>query len=203
MKENMPSEKIFLIDKPAQISLLSSAMRQEILDSINALGPCSIAELAEELGVAADSLYYHIRKLVETGLLVQQEVRETSRRDEVVYALAGRNMHLKYEPDDPANVESITKIISAMLRMTERDFRAGFTPGRAIVEGETRNLWGSRLKAWLTDDDLSEVNQLLGRLEEIFHQPKLPGDRQLCTLTWVIAPKEAQARRRETGKEMA
>lgn len=196
----MKEKRIFWIDKPAQVSLLSSAMRQEILDSVNALGPCSIAELAEELGVAADSLYYHVRKLVETGLLVPQGARETSRRDEIVYALPGRNMHLKYEPENPANVASISRIISAMLRMTERDFRSGFSHAQAVVEGENRNLWGARMKAWLSEDDLAEVNQLLGRLEDIFRQPKKSGNRKLCALTWIISPKKAQPKRREPNQ---
>ncbi len=199
----MSTPKTYWIEKPGQILLLASAMRQEILDSVSALGSCSIAELAQELGVAADALYYHVRKLVESGLLIEQGARVTSRRDEIVYTLPGQYMNLKYQPENAENVGAINKVISAMMRMAERDFRNGFTPDLAVIDDGIRNLWGARQKAWLTEEDLKEVNQLLERLQEIFHQSKQPGDRKLYTLTWVIAPKKAQAKRRETrsGKD--
>ena len=196
----MKTKKTYWIDNPAQISLLTSGMRQEIIDSISALGSCSIADLALELGVPADSLYYHVRKLVKAGLLVKQGIRNTARRDEVVYTVPDHNMHLKYEPNDPVNVESINKIISAMMRMAERDFHSGFTPDLATVEGEARNLWASRYKAWLTEEELGEINEILAKLVTILRRPKLPGDRKLYTITWVISPKKARAKRRDSSK---
>ena len=188
----MPSSKPYRIDRPAQIDLLASVMRQEIIDSVAALGPCSTARMAEELGVAADALYYHIKLLVRAGLLEEQGTRRTKRRDERVYGLPGRSVFLHYDPEDPVNVELVSRTAASMLRAAERDFRAGFNPEMAAVEGATRNLWAARFKMWLTESELREVNALLERLREISERPRGAGADQLCTLTWALAPVEAQ-----------
>ena len=54
----------------AAIRLLASPVRQEIVDTLEALGgEASVAELAAEVGRAADGLYYHLRLLVRGGLI--------------------------------------------------------------------------------------------------------------------------------------
>ena len=192
----MPAE-IFWIDQPDQIKVLGSAMRQEIVDVLSVTGPCSIAELAHELGVAADSLYYHVRKLKQAGLLVEQDARVRGKQTEAVYGLPGEALAFRYDKTNPANVEAVGKAVGSMLRSAERDFHAGFRSERSVPEGEARNLWASRVRAWLTEEERVEVNQLLARLYEICERPRSDKEEQLCTLTWVLAPLEPQAARRE------
>ena len=57
------------ISSPRQILVLASPVRQDILDTVAAAGPCSVADLARLLGMPADGLYYHIRSLSLAGLL--------------------------------------------------------------------------------------------------------------------------------------
>ena len=57
------------VRRPEHIEALASPMRQRIMDRIEAIGPCSIRDLALSLDVAADSLYYHVRRLQQIGLL--------------------------------------------------------------------------------------------------------------------------------------
>ena len=66
--------KVSPIAEPRQIRALASSTRQDIVDTIAAIGPCSVAELARALGRSADGLYYHIRVLTRVGLLVAREV---------------------------------------------------------------------------------------------------------------------------------
>ncbi len=55
---------------PDHVRLLSSPVRQEVVDTLAALGgQASIAAMAEHLGRPADGLYYHMRALVESGLV--------------------------------------------------------------------------------------------------------------------------------------
>lgn len=184
------------IDDPEQLELLASAARQEILDTVEALGTCSVTELAKELGVPADSLYYHVRRLEAAGLLVARGERRTARRDETIYGLCDDSLRVRYDPEDPENVHRVSEIVAALLRVAERDFRDGFTPALATVGGPARNLWGGRVKAWLSDEELREVNDLLQRLMALFRAGSRSEDRQLCSFAWTLAPLEARPVRR-------
>lgn len=193
----MPTSKPYLIEKPEQIKLLASVVRQDILDSVAALGQCSISELSLELGMAADTLYYHVKKLVKSGLLIENGSRQTNRREEMVYTVPNGALRLNYKPNDPNNKKLVTDTVASMLRGAERDFKTGFKPNLAVTEGNERNLWGGRIKMWLSPEELQVVNQLLAQIEAIGSRPRQPDSRQLCTFTWVLSPVEAQPKRRE------
>ena len=57
-----------VVERVEQIALLASPARQEIVDTIEALGgEAAVAELAAQLGRSSDGLYYHLRHLVRGG----------------------------------------------------------------------------------------------------------------------------------------
>ena len=192
---------IELID---QVRVLESTVCQEIVDLIEAAGPCSVREMARFMGRRPDSLYYHVHKLQDVGLLFDRGKRGSGRRAESVYDIPGRPLRLAYDPADPENVEAVGRVVASMLRSAQRDFRAGFRPEVAVVEGEKRNLWAARMKSWLSEAELAELNRLLGLILELFHRADdqagngpstvpnsgSPGMRRLHTLTWILAPAE-------------
>lgn len=184
--------KRYLINKPVQLQLLLSPVRQELIDELVNSGPCSIKELATELGYSADSLYYHIRKLEDKELIEEQGTRSTTRRDEKVYDVPARKMQVHYDPSDPENAEKVTDIISSMLKITEQNFRDGFRPDLAQQKGPARNLWGTRQKAWLNEEELKKVNELMKQLRDIFWSSKKTEDRNLHAITMVLTPIKEQ-----------
>lgn len=177
-----------------QIRALESPMRQNIMDRLEAIGPSSVSELAESLGVAADALYYHLRKLEKVGMLKTVGTRSAKRRPEAIYELAFRNWHMAYQPDDPENVESLSSLTAAMLRQAGRDFERGFACDHVQVQGDQRNLWSLRLESRLTTQELKQINHHLRAVVDILrHKPdqvhreqEKKGD--MVALTWVIAP---------------
>lgn len=190
------SKQAYEIRALHQIEALVSTVRQEIVDTVAALGTCSIAEVADALGRPADGLYYHVRALLDAGLLVDAGERETSRRPEALVRAPTRGvMRLKYAPEDSRNVAAINKVVASMLRSAERDFRAGFDP-QAVCSGRQRNLNASRQKAWLSKADVREINDLLLRLQELLSQSTPEPGRELHSLTVVMAPIRGTARRR-------
>lgn len=186
------------IDDPALIDLLASGPRQEIVDTLAATGPSSIADLAVELAVPADTLYFHVRKLIKAGLVTECGTRQTEGRDAALYAVPSA-LQLGYDPENPANVHAVTRAAAAMLRLAGRDFATGFRVGEPVVQGSERNLWSGRQKLWLTDEELVELNAVLARLLDPGRFRRRPGARHLCSLTVVLAPLDARPPRRGEG----
>lgn len=183
------TDRRYVITRRDQVSALASAVRQEIIDTVQAAGPRSAAELAHLMGRPADALYYHIKRLLKVGLLVVASTRISGRRDEAVFDLVGHPLVLKYPP-------GATALVRAMVRTAERDFRSAVSSERARVEGSRRNLWAGRRHAWLSSTDLVRVNRHLDRLIDIMTRARKPAGGELCTLTLILAPRESRGRRR-------
>ncbi len=123
------------ISKISQIRALASPIRQEILDNVQAMVPCTIGDIARELHRAPENLYYHVARLIEVGLLREVGTRATPGRPEVLYDVPAGQLRVRYDPEDAANVEAVTDLARSMLRVAEQDFRAGFRRGLAVASG--------------------------------------------------------------------
>lgn len=188
----------FSIRDLEQTRVLRSPVRQEIIDTVQSLGVCSVAEIARQLGRHADGLYYHINSLSRVGLLDRAGTRRSQGRTEALYTTRSpkHTMQLHYDPGDPKNVDCVLGVVAGMLRMTERDFANAYRPD-AVTEGPERNLWAARIKGWLSDEDLHEVNRLIGELGAIFDRPRAPGRDRLHAFTFVHLAIPARSVRRE------
>jgi predicted transcriptional regulator len=184
-------QSIVWIAQPAQIRALESPMRQEIVDAITAIGPCSITELSEHLGRAADSLYFHVKKLVKVGLVREIDQVQLGRHVWARFAMAGRSARIKY---DPAQLKSIRRIVAGALRLSLREFDQGLAQDGVRLHGERRNVWGGRIKGWLGGDDVAEVNRLLELLIQVFHRHGPGRGRQVHSLAWVLTPAQIRTR---------
>lgn len=184
----------------AQVRLLSSAVRQEMVDTLAALGgEAGVADLAEELGRPADGLYYHLRALVAGGLVEELPKEGNERR----FRLAGegnRPLRLAYELGPGGNAAELRAFAEGLLQIAGRDFQEALESGDAVVVGPGRELWASRNKGWLSPDDLREVNALLARLGELTSQPKADGRDRLASFAFVLAPVTPRARRRTSRR---
>lgn len=165
---------------------LASPMRQRIVDRIEALGPCAVRELASSLDVAADSLYYHVRRLRQIGLLsVAQRSRNGSRRPEAVVSLAAPRWHIAYEA---RNVGAVRKVGRVILRQAQRDFDTGLLQPRAVARGPLRNLWALRLEGSLGDGDVRRINRHLAGILKILRGARRGPSGRLLAVSWVLAP---------------
>jgi predicted transcriptional regulator len=183
----------FLIDDPAQIKALQSPMRQEIIDALTALGPSSIQAIGEHLGRAADSLYFHVKKLVKVKLVQCLEKRKNGRHEWAIYAVPGRVARIVYQPKV---AKSIKKVVAGAMRLSLREFQQSIVSDAACYTGSQRNVWGGRVKGWLSPEELAEVNRLLEQLLSVFHQHKQTPEasRQVYSMAWVFAPVPARSR---------
>lgn len=185
-----------VIRDPAQVRLLSSGVRQEVVDTLAALGgEAGVASLAEQLGRPADGLYYHLHALVAGGLVEEMPSEDGERR----FRLAGAGngpLRLSYDLGPNGNAAELRAFAHGLLQIADRDFQAALERSDTVVAGSARTLWASRNKGWLAAGDVAEVNALLARLGELTSQPKADGREQLVSLAFVLAPTEARSKRR-------
>lgn len=178
----------FAIREPRQIEALGSPARQEVVDGLQALGPCSIAELAESLGRAPDSLYYHVRKLERAGLVVQRGARAAGARRGLLYDTPGL-MIVDHEPGTARERRRLVGLVSSALRIAERDLRAAVESGRAVYRrGPRRNAWGARVKGWLTSEELAEVRAHLEAVAALVARGRKRQGSALHAIAFVLAP---------------
>lgn len=176
-------------------------MRQEIVDALESTGPCSIAALAAQLNRPADTLYFHIRLLQRVGLVIESERRKDGRHVFAMYDVCARPLRLTYDP--PVRRADIARVVGAALRLGIRDFnRALSDTGRPRrTSGPERELWGGRAKGWVTPEQLTRINSLIGQLLELARggSPDAPGATPV-SLSFVLAPAPApRARKARTA----
>jgi DNA-binding transcriptional ArsR family regulator len=173
------------IDRPAQVRALASPLRQELLDLLVAAGPCSIAELAERLGRAPDSLYFHVRRLLQVGLVVERERRQVGRHVFVVYDAAGRPMRIERSKARRADIQAV---VAGIQRLALRDWKRALGDPAARGDGARRNHAAARVRGWLDPRELERVNELLEELGELLGAGRPGPGRQPVALAWVLAP---------------
>lgn len=157
-----------VVEQPERIRLLGSPVRQDIVDFVDAAGPSTVAEIAAGLGRPADTLYYHVRLLRNAELVTVRASGESGVKR--VHLPGSGGLQIRYRPDDAANVSAVMDAVGTMLRSAERRFADGLR-GRAgppVLEGPRRNLWASRVRGRLTDGEVEEINELIGRMHEVF-----------------------------------
>jgi len=191
------TEPVFWVRQPKQVRALESPMRQEIVDALAVLGPSSITDLAEHLGRAADSLYFHVKKLVKVGLVQEVEKQREGRHTWAIYALPSRSIRLVY---DSSPTRSVQKVVAGALRLSLREFGRALKQGGHRLSGSQRNVWGARNKGWLSPEDCTEVNDLLERLVQILKRHGPGPGRTVHSLAWVFSPAQVRVRQQNNDK---
>ena len=182
-------ESFYVIQQRKQLVALKAAARQELLDVLSSMGTVSIAELAAAIGKPADSLYYHVGILQKVGLVLAAGVREVAGRNERMYRAVASDLRLAYTAGPKGNAEAITPIVDSMLRLTSRDFKAGFADEATLVEGPQRELWAARTTGWLTAQQVAELNQYIASMRQTtVSSPPRRGEERLYALTMVLTP---------------
>ncbi len=179
------------VDRPDQLRALASTVRQDIVDTVQALGRASVPELARHLSREPDALYYHVRALLEVGLLVRlPEDRVQGGRSEALYATArpDRRLQLDYRRRDGKTRAALEALVGNMLRSAHRDFSAASKDPGCVVAGPRRELWAGRCKGWLSAAELERCNALLAELTTLLSSVRTPRRDRLATLQFLLAP---------------
>ncbi len=185
------------IDDPGLIEVLASPIRQEIVDTLAALGgDASVADIALQLGRHADGLYYHLKVLCKARLIAELDGQGD---DERRYRLAGKAagpLRLAYRLGSERHATALRKFAHGLLQVAEKDFVGALEIDGVVTEGPSRQLWAARNKAWLSKEELVEANALLERLCELMSRPRASERDQLLSCVFVLAPHVPEPKRR-------
>lgn len=171
-----------------RIVVLASAVRQDILDSVDAIGPCSVAELARVLGRGPHGLYHHIKRLEQARLIKLRRTRGADGRSRVELEI-DRIQRIEYRPGDKENRAAVLRVVLAMVRSAHRYFSRAFHPGVARVSGPGRNLWAGRARGVLSAKDRIRIHTLLRSLLDLFEDSRRSAEGgELHEITFVLSP---------------
>jgi predicted transcriptional regulator len=177
---------LYVISSKKQLTALTSAARQEILDVLTQMGTVSIAEMAATLGRPPDALYYHMRILLRAGLVEEVGSRPTDRRPEKLFRAVARDLRIDYALSRKHSESALTSVVSSMLRLGIRDFRDSIRNHSVVVSGKRRELWAARKTGWLTKRDLTRVVESIEQLGRSVARPY--GRGQLYGITMLLTP---------------
>lgn len=183
----MKTNPYWITDKK-QLAALASPLRQEIVDAVSAAGACTIVRIAEVLSCQPDRLYFHIRRLVAVGLLIQRGVNGNGRKAAAVYDVPGRPLRIRHNQRSKEEVRSVTAIQDAILRLSRRDLKHALASPDSVTGGDYRDTRAGRSRGWLTPAELRRLNRLVERMHELVRRGSWrPGTKPIA-LTFIIAP---------------
>ena len=165
----MPRPARLQIKSPAAWRAILSPVRREIVEAMQELGPCPIADVAAASGRPADALYRHVSILVKAGFLVDAGTRRGKRNPERLYDAAANdflapNVRRAGAADER---QMIAATAEALAKATARSMRASASAGRLACDAASRNFAVTHYLTWLTTSRFEEVRSLLLRINEI------------------------------------
>ena len=181
------------IEDIEQLRAVASPLRQEIFEVLQEYGKCSIKEIAEHVGQSSESLYYHVHKLRQAGIIRQSGKRRARTRKEQTYELTYRRAEARYNLDSKDSTKVLANAAASMLRLTTRDINNALTNKLPSRNERSRDLAISRIKARLTIKEAQIVKRYMQDAEAIFRRARSAQRGKRYALTWVLTPiQEAQ-----------
>ncbi|WP_029923501.1 ArsR/SmtB family transcription factor [Nevskia soli] len=189
--------KPFVVSSPAQLEVIASPGREEVIDAVVLIGPCSVSELARQLGRSRHALYYHVKALRDCGLLIETSRPVAGARDTCFYEVPGRPVSVRFDLSTPMRRHAVTTLTRARLQTAFKGVARACASDATVTDGPLRELWATHVKGWLSEADLEEVNELFLRLVDVISRASASQStgRQAFDLTFALSPVRRKARR--------
>ncbi len=183
--------KRFRIENIKQLGVLSSPVRQIILDALVACGkPASIKMIAHEINRSPESLYYHFRELLKAGLVVDAGEFLEAGKPVNLYLPVAEEIKIKYDLKSAKFREVICSVFAASTRLALRDFEKGIQLKQARCDSDDQNLYLGRGEAWLTKKEIIKINKLVGEIRKIMTVGGNRENSERCSVFFAMSPIE-------------
>lgn len=180
----------YVVSSPEQLEAIASPGREEVIDAVALIGPCSVSELALQLGRSRHALYYHVKALRDCGLLLEASRPVAGARDTRFYDVPGRPVSVRFDLSTPKRRRAVTALSRARLQSGLKGVLRACSAEATVTDGPRRQLWATHVKGWLSGADLEEVNGLLLQLVEVISRASASQStgRQAFELTFALSP---------------
>ncbi len=158
--------KIYFISTPRQLEVLSSPVRNEMIEVMMRLGSSTIGEIAEAMGRSAESLYYHMEQLRRVSAVRLVERRKGKRQLERVYELVANDFRINETAHSPAFRRALKKAARALLQQSATEMEASIDSGQANKGDSAQTHRIGRDIVCLSDEALAELNERIVELHE-------------------------------------
>lgn len=186
--------KVYWITRRDQLEAIAGTARQDIGDRLSAMGPCTVAALADALGYRPTALYQHLAALQRVGLVTSHAVRGGRGRPATQYQMIAPLVRWSRAPRVRANRAPMARAAKAMATRAAKDYARGFDVPHWTLEGPGRNHWMFRLVARLSRQRLKRINKLLDEVARLAYTPD-PRSGPLVSVACLLAPIPERARR--------
>lgn len=186
----MPRPARIRIESTKDWEAILSPVRREIVECMQASGPCAIADVARATGRPADGLYRHVAILVRSGFLVEAGTRTGRRNVERVYdAAADDFLAPRVRRGAPAaDRDLVVRTAESLAKSAVRALRASAAAGRVHCEPDTRNLAMIHFTSWLTPERFEEVRELSMRMARVLERGRRDRTGDLYETFALVAP---------------
>ncbi len=141
------------------------------------------------LGRKPNSLHYHMRKLVRAGMAAQVDSKRSGARTEAVYDVVASRFIGAQTMKDKRFRQATTDAVASILRLASRTYTsAAQNHAELTLTGRHRNILATRDKARLSQKQLSQVNEHINAIEQIFEDGSNRPKGKLYALTMVMTP---------------
>ncbi len=181
--------RIYQITDPEQLKALVSTVRADIMDQVAAFGPLSVREIGQLTGAAPSSLYHHIQRLTEVGLLLEAGIRSSARKPEQLYDTPAPRMRMLEALQAPENQPILDALVESMCKQATRDFARGAAAPHRATLGEERNVRFARLVCRPDAETLRQINAHLDAVTELI-AGSADGEGERIAYAWVVTPQD-------------
>ena len=187
MTPNVSAEsRTHVIRDAQQLRALRTPLRNEVLNAVQQLEPCSVSDVAERLGRIPSSVHYHVMALAEAGLVLKNGSRHTGRREEALFRSVAKDIELDARINDPDYRAAIADTYRATLGVAQRQLERSL---EADAERPERARTGMLLQRHvrLSDDDHRRLREKLMEIFDFALEHDDPEAEQGFALTAVLS----------------
>ncbi len=171
----------------AELRVVRSVICHRIIAVMERTGPCSVGKLAHAMHRRADGLYFHVRKLVEIGLVRHVGHHRPATRPEAVYDLVADHIVVDPNVRTPGFLRALAAMYATSIRVAAERTRAAALQTGNVRAGRGRSLMVKRFQVSLGADALAELNERLDELSDFLRAQENTGER-LYSVSLLLTP---------------
>jgi|GEM_PF-2000804 len=175
-----------VITRTSQLKALRTPIRQQIIMTMEQLETCSVNELAPCVGLAPESLYYHIGKLKEAGLVRVNHRRRSGKRMESVYELAAPRIVVDPNNRSKGFLNALGDTYATLLRAVERNLKRALVHDKQRKTGPREATDVRQLNIRLKRNSLAPVRKKIDDLMKFIMEHDDPAGTETYTITTIL-----------------